>query len=124
MARIVVVDDEPAFLEFVQELLRDEGHTVIPVKHGDGAHSVIRWRQPDVVLLDMHLDHAEGGWMILDRMRLESDTAHIPVIMCSADSRLLEQEAAHLEEEGSCILPKPFDVEELLAMVANALASS
>lgn len=122
MARIVVVDDEPTFLNLIQELLIDEGHTVIPVKCGDTAHSVIRRQQPDVVLLDMHLEHAEGGWMILDRMRLEPETARIPVIMCSADSRLLQQQAPALQEQGSCILEKPFHVDQLLSMLENAVA--
>ncbi|MDP9314644.1 MAG: response regulator [Chloroflexota bacterium] len=122
MARIVAVDDEPSFLELLQELLGDEGHLVIPVKRGDAAHNVIRRHRPDVVLLDMHLEHAEGGWMILDRMRLDAETAHIPVIICSADRVLLQQHAEHLMEEGSCILEKPFELEALLSTLATALA--
>lgn len=95
---------------------------MIPVMRGSTAHSIIRRHQPDVVVLDMYLEHAEGGWMILDRMRLEPETAHMPVIMCSADHRLLQEQATNLQEEGSCILEKPFDVADLLSMLENVVA--
>lgn len=122
MASIVAVNDDPEFLSLIDDLLTDQGHLVHTEIVGDRAFESIRRRQPDLVILDMRLGHPEGGWMILDRMRLDAQTAHIPAIICSADDRFLQTHAQHLQEEGSCLLLKPFAVPDLLALLAKALA--
>ena len=55
--------------------------------------------------------------MVLELMRLDPETANIPVIICSADTQRIRDKEAYLREKGCDILEKPFLLEDLLAKV-------
>jgi CheY-like chemotaxis protein len=52
-------------------------------------------------------------------MRLDPETANIPVIICSADTERIRAKEAYLRERGCAILEKPFILEDLLDMVRS-----
>jgi CheY-like chemotaxis protein len=122
MAVIAVVNDDTAFIGLMSDLLKDEGYETIPHKVGDTAYAMIRDKQPDLVVLDIRLEHRDSGLVTLDLMRLDPRTAHIPVIICSADARFLRDKEAHFRAKGCLSIEKPFNLEELLALVDQALA--
>jgi DNA-binding response OmpR family regulator len=121
MARILVVDDEPSFAGMLHDLLTDEGYQVTTHSDGATAFATIRRHKPDLVILDMNLGDPEGGWVVLDGVRLDQATANIPVIICSAHERFLQDHAAELREAGCCLLAKPFAVDDLIALIKRAL---
>ena len=123
MAVIAVVNDDTAFIDLMSDLLSDEGYETIPHKVGDTAYTMIREAQPDLVVLDIQLEHRDSGWVTLDLVRLDPRTAHIPVIICSADARFLKEKEAHFQAKGCWSIEKPFNLDELLALVEQALAS-
>src|SRR5918997_5713374 len=120
-ATIAVVNNDTAFLELMSELLDGEGYRTLICKEGDKAYTLVKERQPDLVVLDVRLDHPESGWTILELLRLDPATARIPVIVCSADGRFLREKAPSLRELDCDTLEKPFDLEMLLGKVAAAL---
>ena len=122
-ATIAVVNNDTAFLELMGELLGGEGYRTLICKEGDKAYALVKERQPDLVVLDIRLDHPESGWTILELLRLDPATARIPVIVCSADGRFLREKAAALADLDCDVLEKPFDLDMLLAKVAAALAA-
>lgn len=122
MAVIAVVNDDTAFIDLMSDLLKDEGYKTIPHKVGDTAYDMIRDTQPDLVVLDMRLEHPDSGWVTLDLMRLDPRTAHIPVIICSADARFLREKEAHFRAQNCRTIEKPFNLDELLMLVERALA--
>jgi DNA-binding NtrC family response regulator len=122
MARILIIDDDPDFLNMLDEPLTEAGYEVQTHAPGKNAYRLIRRQQPDLVILDMRIDDPEGGWVILDHMRLEQATAHIPVIVCTGDHDFIREHEQHLREEGSCVLHKPFQIDQLLALVAQAIS--
>ncbi len=123
MTVIAVVNDDTAFIDLMSDLLSDEGYQTIPHKVGDTAYDMIRNAQPDLVVLDIQLEHRDSGWVTLDLVRLDPRTAHIPIIICSADARFLQEKEAHFRTKGCWSIEKPFNLEELLALVEQALAS-
>ncbi len=122
MAVIAVVNDDTAFIDLMSDLLKDEGYETITHKVGDTAYGIIRDKQPDLVVLDIRLEQRDSGLVTLDLMRLDPRTAHIPVIICSADARFLRDKVAHFRAKGCLSIEKPFNLEELLALVDQALA--
>src|SRR5690242_9496891 len=118
---IAVVNDDTAFLELMHELLADEGYETLIEKERGNAPQVIRDKQPALVILDIRMDHPESGMQILEIIRLDPDTAHIPVIVCSADHRFLAEKEPVLREKRCDILEKPFDLRDLLEKVQSHL---
>lgn len=118
---IAVVDNDTDFLGLMNDLLSLEGYRTLICREGDRAYGTIKEAQPDLVILDVRLDHAEQGWTILELLRLDPTTARIPVIICSADAHFLREKAASLHELRCDTLEKPFDLDMLLEKVARAL---
>lgn len=115
--RITVVNEDTAYLRMMETLLTLEGYEAIAWREGHGAYELIKRERPDLVILDIRLEHPEAGWVVLDLMRLDPETAHIPVIVASGDLRVLREKEELLRAKRCDILPKPFDLQELLAKI-------
>ncbi|HEU5423369.1 MAG TPA: response regulator [Nitrolancea sp.] len=118
---IAVVNDDTAFLNMMNELLSDEGYRTVIWREGEGAYDLVCQHRPSLVILDIRMEHPGTGWHVLELLRLDPETASIPVIVCSADSRLLRAKQDRLQSLNCQTLEKPFDLDELLAMVRLAL---
>jgi DNA-binding response OmpR family regulator len=119
--RIVVVEDDTDMLELLTLAFTDAGYTVVPWTQGAGAYEFIRNAQPDLVILDLWLEHPQAGSMVLGLLMIDPTTQQIPVIISSAYRQLLDAEAAHLRTRGYAIVDKPYRIEELLAAVQTLL---
>jgi|GEM_PF-682728 len=119
---IAVVNDDPAFIELVRELLEDEGYATTAYREGPTAVDFLQARTPDLLVLDIRLKQPEGGWAVLEALRADPRTRALPVIVCSADRPFLRRRAAALEEYGCGVLEKPFQIDALYALVAAMLA--
>jgi DNA-binding response OmpR family regulator len=115
---IAVVNDDTAFLNLMDTILSDEGYRTIIWRQDDNAYEMIRRERPDLVILDIRMEHPEGGWHVVDLLRLDPETASIPLIICSADSAFLRDKAERLNELHCETLEKPFDLDDLLAKVS------
>jgi CheY-like chemotaxis protein len=120
-ATIAVVEDDPAFLSMVHELLSDEGYLTVLCADSEDAYPLIRRRRPDLVLLDLRMEDPEAGWRILLLLRQDQGTAHIPVIMFSAARHFLQLRARVLRHKCCATLEKPFSADDLLWMVRSGL---
>ena len=83
----------------------------------------IRRVKPDLVILDLFLHGDTAGWQQLDILTHDPATRGIPVILCSAAIATLGSARATLATLDVAVLEKPFDLEQLVAAVAAALAS-
>lgn len=122
-SRIAVVNDDTAFLHLMYQLLTDEGYDCVLHVIGSTAYDMVREEQPDLVVLDIRLNHAESGWSVLEMMRLDPKTKEIPVIVCSADTLQIREKADHLRRHNAVSLEKPFDLDELLELVTQCLGA-
>lgn len=116
---ILIVDDDPAFLEFMAMALEGEGYHVQTAPHGALALDAIRQTRPHLILLDMRMPVMDG-WEFLRAYR-QLPPPHTPVIALSATASL-EQQA--LEAGAVAFYPKPFDLNALLRAISQVLAES
>jgi CheY-like chemotaxis protein len=114
---IAVVNQDTVFLQLMEELLSEEGYHTYIEKEGDKAYVSIKKHKPDLVILDIRISYPEGGFKVIDLMRLDPETAYIPLIICSTATNLLRENEAHLREKQCDILMKPFQIDELLTKV-------
>lgn len=126
MARplIAVVNDDHTFLELMETLLEEENYRVHTLRESAGAYQTIRRQKPELVVLDIRLGDPDDGFRVLELIRLDPSTKDIPVIICTADSSYLCDNEKQLQRMRCDILPKPFDLEQLLSLIAQCLVRS
>ena len=121
-ARIALINDDPVFLELMHDLLqKEEGYQVLICKESSNAYAFVKEQRPDLIVLDIRMGGEETGWKILELLSLDPDTQPIPVIVCSAALPNLKQHGPLLKKYGAGVLPKPFDLDALLAKIQVAL---
>jgi CheY-like chemotaxis protein len=120
--QIAIVNDDTAFLELMQDLLQEiEDYEVVVRREWDQAYQFIKELQPDLVILDIVIGREERGWTILELLTLDPATRPIPVIVCTAAVQSLREHEPFLSQYGIFSLPKPFDLDALLRIIATAL---
>jgi len=119
-AKVLIVDDDLEFVEFVGKFLVTSGYDVDRALHGADALMAIALARPDVVLLDVRMSGIHGV-DVLKRIRSMDPT--IPVIIVTADDDpVLLSETRQIGAYGHLV--KPFDVDDLARMVAEAVAGT
>jgi CheY-like chemotaxis protein len=120
--RIALINDDLPFLALMQDLLGSiEGYEVLVCKEGAQAYEFVKQHRPDLVLLDIRMGGEQIGWAILELLTLDPTTRPIPLIVCSAAIHDLRAHEPLLQRYGVAILPKPFDLDDLLAKIQAGL---
>jgi len=78
MANILIIDDVPASVDVMAEMLVREGHTVLKAADGANGLLVFRRHRPDLTFIGVHV-RQDRGWEIVDNLRREDDGARIVV---------------------------------------------
>jgi CheY-like chemotaxis protein len=105
----------------LSELLAEAGYATICCASGKEAQEVILRERPDLVITDLQMERRDAGVQVIQQMRSNPATANIPVILYSADSRSLREQAVGLSDTHCTILDKPFTIERLLATVVQLI---
>jgi DNA-binding response OmpR family regulator len=117
--RIMIMDDEPDILEFLQILLQEEGFEVTIVSNkGDFLELLQDSYWPDLFLLDVFLSGSDGR-EIAAFLKGKEETQHIPILMFSAHPDV-SQTACQAGADD--FLAKSFDIDVLLDTVARLLS--
>lgn len=124
MPKIIVLDDDPAVLHVVEDVLQDVGWDVTCCRDAVSMMDALQVSRPDVFLLDIHLRDGETGWDIMERLKTDSDTTDIPVIVSSGDRYGLQNHMPRIEKQAAAVLVKPFDADDLYRCVDHALGGS
>jgi CheY-like chemotaxis protein len=119
--KVVVIDDEPDFCAIVQEFVSTLGWQVAICPDGLSAQQCVREEQPDVIILDLWLESPEMGWVVLETLAADPETAQIPVVVCTGAVDQLRKRAAFLQERDAIVLEKPFDLRELEQVLTEAV---
>ncbi|MDT5280071.1 MAG: hypothetical protein QOJ20_1266 [Mycobacterium sp.] len=118
---VLVVNDDTAFLQLMEQLLEDEGFEPSTLKSTDGALDIIKEKEPALVILDIRINNEEGGLLLLDLITLDPQTRWIPVIVASANPQALAGREQELADKGIYVIAKPFDIDELGRLIKQAL---
>ena len=119
---ILVADDDEDIVRFVEVNLRLEGFDVATASDGEQALKAAYEMGPDLVLLDVMMP-ALDGFEVCQRLRKDSKTRHISVIMLTAKS-LSADKVVGLTVGADDYMIKPFDPIELVARVKSTLRRS
>jgi two-component system catabolic regulation response regulator CreB len=113
-----LVDDEPHVPLLVRPLLEQLGITVQTARSLAEARRVLAQRQPDGVLLDLHLPDG-SGLDLLRELRAAPETRTLPIVVITGegDDRVLDE----VERMGGLVLAKPFSPTKLGQRVLSAL---
>jgi len=116
--RVLIVEDEPAVGQVAAAVLTDEGHEVRWVANGrDGLTVLIEWG-PDVIVLDLMMPVMDGRTFRAEQQRLTGPASRAPVIVLSG-----AREARAVADEMGAVaaITKPFDLDDLVAVVGRVL---
>ena len=117
MRRILIVDDEYAIVDLLEDLLASEGYAVASARDGRRGLQAVASHRPHLVLLDIMMPVLSGTEM-LAAMRADPSMAQTPVLLMSAGSTLPAL------DERTVFVTKPFDIFQLLELVDDLVARS
>jgi len=112
-SRILVVDDDQSILELLRFLLETEGYRVQAFNSANTAFKAAVTRPPDAAVVDLMMP-GMNGLELVQALRCDPHTQHVPVLVCSAYYGDLRYITTHLKLNGVLSLRKPFQIQELL----------
>ena len=116
--RILVIDDNEEILTLFHDLLSVEEYDV--VLSDFIAPNEIAALQPQLIILDYFYGHEPVGGRMLEQLKLQAATKHIPIIICTTASTARAEKDPAFMAEGVHVVFKPFDVTELLHKVEQS----
>ena len=123
-ARILVVDDDPDFVEIMRTILESNDYQVVTAANGNQALAQVKSERPDLMILDIMMSTVLDGLDVSEKLSQDPDARYMPVIMVSsiADTPhaglFPTDEQLHMD----AWLSKPVDPKVLLSKVAELLS--
>lgn len=118
---ILLVDDNKSIRECLTWVLDEEGYAIATASNGEEALTFLEKISllPSLILLDVMMP-IMNGWQFLEKKRLNLRLNKIPVLISTAKINLEDR----LFQANEYFLPKPFDIEELVALIKDKSAKS
>lgn len=117
---VAVIDQDHAFLDLMHDVLSYEQFQPLRWTGSHGALEFVKRSQPDVVILDSWLESSTDGDRLIQQLRHDPDTCHIPVIVATSDIGFHARSA--VTSLAAAVLNKPFDLDDLFRHVEKVLA--
>jgi two-component system chemotaxis response regulator CheY len=121
MPTVLYVEDDQEQRSMMRVILRDQNLTLLEAVNGQEALEKIERQRPDLILLDLFMPKVDGIG-VLEAVKSNSDTYHIPIIVVSAwptgDNRDRARKAGATD-----FITKPYDPFELVKIVKKYLTS-
>ena len=114
--RVLVIDDDMPLRGMLAAALRQHGFQVLLAGDGAEGQRALAIHHPDVILLDLAMPNV-NGWDFLQRLQETGHIGKVPIIVVSAHLRVEPQ--AVLQMGVSAILPKPFNLSDLIELIEH-----
>jgi len=114
--RVLVIDDDLPLRGMLAAALRQHGFQVLLAGDGAEGQRALTIHQPHVILLDLAMPEV-NGWDFLQRLQETGHIGKVPIIVVSAHLRVEPQ--AILQMGVSAILPKPFNLTDLIDLIEH-----
>ena len=124
MAKILIVDDDPDFVEATRIVLEQKNYTVTSATNGEEGLGAIRSEKPDLVILDVIMSSILDGLNVTQQLQDDPEHSDIPIIMVTSiantDYAALfpTDEYVHID----AFMTKPVAPDQLLQQVQRLLA--
>ncbi|MGB3509118.1 MAG: response regulator transcription factor [Microcoleaceae cyanobacterium] len=117
--RLLLVDDEPGLREAVQAYLEDSGFTVNVASNANEGWDILQSNVPELIITDIMMPQVDG-YQFLQKLREDPRFQALPVVFLTAKGMTTDRIQGY---QAGCdaYLSKPFDPEELVAIVENLL---
>src|SRR5512132_3366743 len=117
--RVLVIDDDLPLRGMLAAALRQHGFQVLLAGDGAEGHRALTIHNPDVILLDLAMPDV-NGWDFLQRLQETGHLGTIPIVVVSA--HVTVQPQALLQMGVAAILPKPFNLSDLIDVIESVSA--
>jgi CheY-like chemotaxis protein len=123
-SHIVVVNDNPDFLDAMADVLHDHRYAATVVDGDrDDAIALVRAAEPDGLIIDLRLGREElHGWAVLQEIRSDPELRELPTVVCSGDVDALAglgDAVAGMQRVAT--IKKPFAIDEMIATLEQVL---
>jgi DNA-binding response OmpR family regulator len=118
---ILAVNHDQGILDLMRELLEGEGYQVSTMPAVEQDVNTIADLAPDLIVIDYMWPSSGNEWALLNLLTISPRSTDIPVIVCTAAIRHVEELRGHLESIGVRIVHKPFNITDLLAVITTTL---
>jgi len=126
MAKILLVDDDPDFVEATKAVLESKPYQVITALSGEEGLKKAREEKPDLVLLDIIMPEVDG-FQVCQQLKKDPQLSQIPVIMITSFSERYMETSIGVSQgltlEAEDFVDKPVAPNELLIRVEKWLKS-
>jgi len=114
--RVLVIDDDMPLRGMLAAALRQHGFQVLLAGDGEEGQRALKIHDPNVILLDLAMPKV-NGWDFLQRLQETGWLGRVPIIVLSAHLHVDPQ--AVLQMGVAAILPKPFNLPELIDLIEH-----
>ncbi len=126
--KILIVDDEPDIVSYLEMVLQDQGYETVTAGNGNEALEMVKQEKPALVTLDITMPEASGT-RFYKEMRMDPAFVHIPVVIVTAVTGLGGDKYAYekfisnrrLVPAPEAFFPKPIDRDEFLKAIDELL---
>lgn len=125
---ILIVDDDPDFVETTEIILKGNGYITRTARDGEEALKKVREKIPDVILLDIMMKTKTDGIWVSEKIRAEENSKEIPIIMITAVNQDSDMAKFHLGQEKdmeympvNVFMEKPIEAKDLLKEIKNLI---
>jgi DNA-binding response OmpR family regulator len=128
--KILFVDDDRDFLGAQQAFFQGKGYAVAIHDRVGGAVETAKAEKPDVIVLDLMMEHHDSGFQLARKLRQDPSFATVPILMlsgvASATGHKFSADAANLKEwlKLDAFLDKPVTGRQLLKVIEEKLRVS
>ena len=119
MARILLIEDDSVYLDFMRQLLQIDGHEVASAADGEQGLALVREFLPDLIVCDVIMPHL-GGYAVLETVRADPENSAVPVLLFSAAMNE-EARAIALRRGATGVLAKPFELAQFRSAIRQCL---
>ncbi len=124
-ARILVVDDDPDFVEIMRTILEANDYEVISAANGNQGLAQVKAHKPDLMILDIMMSTVLDGLHVSETLSQDPDARYMPVIMVSSIADTPYAHVFPMEEQPhmDAWLSKPVEPRALLDKIAELLGA-
>ena len=115
---VLIIDDEESIRDILEVLLVDSGYDILKADSGEEGLEIAINRLPDLIILDVMMPKM-SGYMVAKHLKADEHLKHIPIILLTATANVAGN--IMLDMPTPYRLTKPFNPEELIDMVNNAV---
>ncbi|GFE70186.1 hybrid sensor histidine kinase/response regulator [Chroococcus sp. FPU101] len=116
---LLIVDDQADNIRILSAILTEKGYKVRKAINGKMAIDTIKFKPPDLILLDINMPEI-NGYEVCKILKVDLETQNIPIIFVSALDDVIDKVKA-FQLGGLDYITKPFQKEEVIARVENQL---